>query len=65
MGVIASSAPRVKNIIPITRSTAPNKNISKIPGGTGAIVKLNNSTIPIMGSTALKASSNFSVNLVW
>ncbi len=65
MGVIASSAPRVKSIIPMTRSTAPNRNKRSMLGKTGAMVKLRSNTSPIMGSTAFNASSNFSANFVW
>ena len=64
MGVIDSSAPSVKNIIPMISSTAPNKNRSRMLGGMGAIVKLKSSTIPMIGATAFKASFNFSENLV-
>ena len=53
-----------EKIMPATRSTAPNKNRSRIPGGTGAMVKLSRSTMPIIGSTAFHASFNFSVSLV-
>ena len=65
IGVMASSAPRVNSIMPTTRSTAPNRNKSRMLGGTGAMVKLKSSTSPMMGSTAFNASSNFSANFVW
>ena len=63
IGVIASSAPKVKNIMPMIRRTAPNRNKSNMLGGIGAMVKLNRITIPIVGSTAIRASFNFSLNL--
>lgn len=65
IGVMASSTPNVKNIMPTTKSTAPNRNNNRILGESGAIVKLSSNTIPMMGNTALRASSNFSANLVW
>ncbi len=60
MGVMESSAPRVKNIMPTISSTPPARNSSRIPGGTGATLKHKKSTIPITGRTALNASSSFS-----
>ena len=60
MGDMASSAPRVKNIMPTTSIAAPNRNKSRMLGGIGAMVKLNNNTIPMVGSTAISASFNFS-----
>ena len=64
IGVIESSAPSVKSIIPAINSTAPNKNKSRMLAGTGVIVKLSSTTIAIIGDTAFSDSFNFSVNLV-
>ena len=64
IGVMESSAPNVKNIIPAIKNTAPSKNASKILGDTGAIVKHKSNTIPRIGRTAFKASFNFSCNFV-
>ena len=65
MGVIESSAPRVKKIMPMTRSTAPNKNRSRIPGGIGAMVKLKEDTMAIIGRTAFSVLVSFSAHFVW
>ena len=40
IGVIESSTPRVKNIIPATKSTAPSKNAISMLGDIGAISPL-------------------------
>ena len=64
IGVIASSAPSVKNIIPASSSTAPIKNSVKSPVGSGAIVKHSSSTITRIGATAFSASSSFSSKFV-
>ena len=64
IGVIAISAPRVKNIIPAINSTAPIKKQSKILGEIGATEELSNNTIPTIGNTALNDSCNFSCNLL-
>ena len=60
MGVMESSAPRVKNIIPTRMSTVPTKKQSRMPEGMGAMEKQSSSTTPTMGSTACIASVNFS-----
>ena len=63
MGVMAISAPRVKNIIPITSITAPIIYSSIMPGEMGTMVKHSASTIMMIGSTALTASFSFSFSL--
>ncbi len=62
MGVMDISAPKVKNIIPTIRNTAPSRNASRIPGSSGAIVKHSTSTIAMIGSTAFRVSFSFSSN---
>ena len=64
IGVIDISAPSVKNIIPTTRRIAPIIKAIRMPGGTGAIVKLNINTIAMIGTTASNDSFNFSDNFV-
>ena len=64
IGVIESSTPRVKNIIPATKSTAPSKNAISMLGDIGAIVKQSTRTMPIIGITAFSASFNFSCSFV-
>ena len=60
MGSMASSAPRVKNIIPMISSTPPNRNDSRMLLGMGATETLSSSTMAMMGTTALRDSFNFS-----
>ena len=64
MGVMASSAPREKNVMPTISRTPPIRNAMRILGGIGAMVKLSSSTMPIIGSTAFRDSSSFSCSLV-
>ena len=64
IGVMAISAPRVKNIIPAIISTAPIRKHSRILGEMGATEKLSSKTIPIIGNTARKDSCNFSCSLL-
>ena len=52
MGVMAISAPWVKNIMPTISSTAPSKKHSRMLGEMGAMLKHSSSTIPMIGSTA-------------
>ena len=60
MGVMATSAPTEKSIMPATSSTAPARKPSITPLGTGATVRLRISTSATMGRTAASASRNFS-----
>ena len=60
MGDMAISAPRLKNIIPTVRSTAPARKQSRIPEGTGTSAKHSTKTIPAIGSTAAVDSLSFS-----
>ena len=60
MGVMATSAPTEKNIMPTTSKTAPVKKLSSIPLGIGATVRLSASKSTTMGSTAEMASRIFS-----
>ena len=64
IGVMDNSAPKVKNIMPTIRRIAPIIKDIRIPGGIGAIVKLKNNTIPMIGNTASNDSFNFSSNFV-
>ena len=64
MGVMDSSAPRLKNIMPRISRIPPKRNSRRIPEGRGAMVKLKRSTIPIMGRTAFNASLSFSSRFV-
>ena len=63
IGVIAISAPGVKNIMPTTSSAAPMRKQSRMLGEIGAIVKQSRSTMPMIGSTARKDSASFSRSL--
>jgi len=56
MGVMDNSTPTLKSSIPTINKTAPIKNVIKILGGMGAIVKHNNKTIARMGKTAFIVS---------
>ena len=62
MGVMAISAPSVKNIMPRTSRTPPIKKAIRMPGGMGAMVKHSKETIPMTGITAPNDSFNFSSN---
>ncbi len=64
IGDMASSAPREKNIMPTTSSTAPKRNAISTLVGSGAMVKLRISTMARMGSTAASDSCNFSLSLL-
>ena len=54
MGVMAVSAPVVKNIMPTKMSTAPIKKHSRTLGESGAMVNESASTMVMMGRTSLK-----------
>ena len=56
MGVMATSAPTEKNIIPTTSITAPSRKLSITPLGIGAMVRLSIITSTTMGMTAVNAS---------
>lgn len=60
IGVIESSAPIVKNIIPPMTRIPPRRNCASMPVGIGAIVNASNSTMSIIGSTDQTASCAFS-----
>lgn len=60
IGVIAISAPEVKNIIPIRISTVPIKKQSRILGEIGAMENESSSTMATIGRTARRASIHFS-----
>ena len=62
MGSMASSAPRVKNIIPASSSSAPARKASRMLAGMGARVTDSSSTMATMGRTAFRASCHFSCN---
>ena len=63
IGSIASSAPRVKNIIPTISSAPPSRNASSTLLVTGAMLSASASTIATIGSTACSASFSFSRSL--
>ena len=60
IGVMATSAPTEKNIMPPTSITAPRRKLSITPLGIGATVMLSISTSVTMGSTAASASRSLS-----
>ena len=60
IGVIAISAPSVKNIIPMIRRTAPTTKVIRTLFGMGAMLKHNTSTMPMIGNTAPNDSFSFS-----
>ena len=62
IGVIAVSAPTVKNAIPTISITAPVRKDTSILLGIGAIVKHSRSTITVIGSTDVRASFSFSLS---
>ena len=62
MGIMAMSAPREKNPIPRISIIAPMRNISMVPTGSGASVKLNSNTMAVIGSTEVNASRIFSAS---
>jgi hypothetical protein len=62
MGVMEISTPTLKNNIPIMSKIAPIRNVIKILGGMGAIVKHRSNTIARIGRTAFSVSDSFSLN---
>ena len=58
-----NSTPTLKNSIPIINRTAPIRNVIRILGGIGAMVKHSNSTMSKIGITAFRVSISFSLNL--
>ena len=64
IGVMESSTPTLKKSMPTISRAAPTRNVIKILGGIGAMVKHSKSTIPSIGSTAFMVSENFSENLL-
>ena len=65
IGDIASSAPRLKSIMPTISNTAPMRNAIRMLVGIGATVKHSSSTMPMIGSTAFSDSFNFSCSFVF
>ena len=65
MGVMAVSAPRVKNPMPTMSSTAPAKKARRMSTGSGARVRQRTSTMAVMGSTEDRASRTFSPRTVF
>lgn len=63
IGVMDISTPTLKNSIPTINRTAPHKNVIKMLGGIGVMVKHNINTIASIGITAFNVSDNFSLNL--
>ena len=51
MGSMDMSTPRVKKPMPITSSTAPNRNSTRVPGSRGAMVTDSRNTMAVMGRT--------------
>ena len=62
MGSIAMSTPKEKKPMPTISRKAPAKNKSSVPTGMGVIVKLINKTMPVIGSTEVRDSINFSLS---
>lgn len=62
IGVMDISTPTLKNSIPTINRTAPHKNVIKMLGGIGVMVKHNINTIASIGITAFNVSDNFSLN---
>ena len=62
MGVMESSAPKVKHMMPRISSTPPRRKHSKTLGEMGATEKQSTRTNPTMGTTACIASRSFSFN---
>ena len=65
IGVMESSTPTLKKSMPTISRAAPTRNVIKMLGGIGAIVKHSTSTIPRIGITAFIVSENFSENLLF
>lgn len=63
MGVMDISTPTLKNNIPMMSRAAPTRNVIKMLGGMGAMVKHSSKTMPRIGNTAFNVSENFSLNL--
>ena len=63
IGFMDNSTPTLKNSIPIINRTAPIRNVIRILGGIGAMVKHSNSTMSKIGITAFRVSISFSLNL--
>ena len=60
IGIIAISAPRENSPMPTMSRMAPSRNITRVPTGiSGARVKLNSSTMAVMGMTEDKDSKVF------
>lgn len=62
MGVMEISTPTLNKSIPAISSTAPTRNVIRILGGMGAMVKQSSNTMPRMGKTAFRVSLSFSLN---
>ena len=62
MGIMATSAPRVKRPVPAMRSAAPRMKRSNVPMGMGAIVNDRISTIAVIGRTAASDSRSLDLN---
>ena len=62
IGVMERSTPIEKSSIPTIRSTPPIRNAITILGEIGAMVKQSRSTIAMIGNTAFRVSTNFSLN---
>lgn len=62
MGVMAVSAPRVKNAMPMISIAAPVRKDMSILLGIGEMVKQSTITISVIGSTEERASLNLSRN---
>lgn len=60
MGVMDMSTPRENSPMPNTRSIAPNRNKTMVPGVSGAMVTLMASTMAVMGRTEASDSLIFS-----
>ena len=51
MGIMDRSTPSVNSPMPSTSSSAPNRNMTIVPGSSGATVTHSSRTTAVMGST--------------
>ena len=65
MGIMARSTPNEKSPTPTMSSRAPTRKSIREDTGMGAIVKLSSSTMAVIGTTEDRASSIFSLSLLF
>ena len=64
-GVMDISAPSWKKAMPIISMKAPTRNMAMVPVSMGTMKILSNSTMTVMGTTALMDSSIFSLSFLF